>query len=180
MGEGTQYLLGLTQLFGHGRAFTETLSVTKPAAGAGFTYTNDGNYWELLDSLSFQIVTDGNAANRQPTLTIKDGGGVALATLPTASVQTASLTWQYTFSPSFDSFNTVVALAVTAPLPRIFLRPQYTVTLAIGAVQVTDQVSNIRLDAQRFVTGPQGYRIGMVDEASRREEALIRLSELLA
>lgn len=176
----TQYLLGLTQLLGHGRAFSEVLTVAKPAAGAGFTYTNDGAYWELIDSLSFRLVADANAANRQVTVTIKDGSGAALATLPSASVQVATLTYDYTFAPEFSTFNTVVASAVTGPLPVIFLQPGYTVTLAIGAVQVTDQVSNIRLYAQRFVTGPQGYRIGMVEEATVREEALIRLSELLA
>lgn len=176
----TQFLLGFTRLFGHGRAFTEVLSVSKPVASAGFTYTSNGNYWELLDSLSFQIVTDANVANRQVTLTIKDGGGVALATIPAASVQAASLTYQYTFAHEFSTFNTVVGLAVTAPLPWIFLQPTYTAVVSIGAVQVTDQVSNIRIQSQRFVTGPQGYRVGMVDEADRREEALIRLSELLA
>lgn len=176
----TEYLLGLTRLIGHGRAFSEVLTVAKPAAGAGFTYTSQGNYWELLDSLSFQIVTDANAANRQVALTIKDGSGVALATLPAASVQVASLTYQYTFAHEFATFNTVVGLAVTAPLPWLFLQPGYTAVVSIGAVQVTDQVSNIRLQSQRFVTGDQGYRIGMVDEADRREEVLIRLSELLA
>lgn len=159
----TQYTYGLTQLLGHGHAFTEDVVVPTPAAGAGFTYTVQGSYWQLLDSISFQIVTGSNAANRQPTLTIKDASGAALATLPTASVQTASLTWQYTFSPQFNTFNTVVALAVTAPLPRIMLQPEYTVSLAIGAVDGADQVSKIRLQVEQFVTGPQGYLLGVLD-----------------
>ncbi len=161
----TQYTFGLTQLLGHGHAYTEDVVVPTPAAGGGFTYTVTGSYFELLDSISFQIVTGGNAANRQPKLSINDGSGAALATLPTASVQTASLTWQYTFSPTFADFNTVVALAVTTPLPRIMLQPEYAVVLAIGAVDAADQVSNIRLQVERFVTGPQGYLLGVWDDS---------------
>lgn len=165
----TQFTLGLTRTLGHGRAFSQVLSVAKPAAGAGFTYTNDGSYWEMIDTVSCQIVTGGNAANRQPTLSILGGDGIALATLPSASVQTASLTWQYTWSTEFSNFNTVVATAVTAPLPAIFLQPTFSIALAIGAVDAADQVSNIRLHAQRFVTGEQGYLLGVVEVDGRRE-----------
>lgn len=173
-------LYGLTRLVGHGRAFSEVLTVANPVAGAGFTYTVPSPYWILLDSLSFQLVSDANAANRQVTLTVRDGSGVALVTLPSASVQAASLTYQYSFSPSFTGFNTVVGLAVTAPLPMLFLQPGFALTLAIGAVQVTDQVSNIRLYAERFDTGPGGYEIGMVEETRTRYLEALRLAELAA
>jgi hypothetical protein len=138
--------------------------VANPAAAAGFTYTNTGTYWQLLDLVAFRLVTDGNAANRQVKLVVADGGGVALATLPSASVQTATLTWDYSFSPEFSNFNTVVGLSVTSPLPLIFLQPEFTVAVTIGTVQTGDQISNIRLYAEQFVTGPQGYLLGVVDE----------------
>lgn len=169
----TQFTLGLTRTLGHGRAFSQVLSVAKPAAGGGFTYTNDGSYWEMIDTVSCQIVTGSNAANRQPTLSILGGDGIALATLPSASVQTASLTWQYTWSTEFSNFNTVVATAVTAPLPAIFLQPTYSLKLTIGAADAADQVSNIRLHAQRFVTGDAGYLLGVIDAEDRQELAAI-------
>lgn len=159
----TQRTYGLTRLIGHGHAFSEVLSVASPAVATGFTFTNTGSYWLLLDAISFRLVSDGNAANRQIKLVIADGSSVALATLPSASVQTASLTWDYTYSVDFSTFNTVVSTAVTSPLPWIFLQPEYTVTVTIGAVQVGDQISNIRLYAERFVTGPQGYPLGVLD-----------------
>lgn len=176
----TQYTYGLTQVLGHGHAFTEDVVVPTPAAGAGFTYAVGGLYWQLLDSVSFQVVTSSQAANRQPTLSIKDASGVALATLPSASVQTATLTWQYTYSPAFSHFNTVVALAVTAPLPRIFLQPGYSLALAIGAVDTADQVSNIRLQVEQFVTGPQGYLIGVADADGARLSRGVPVTEDLA
>lgn len=159
----TQYTLGFTRLLGHGRAFSQVLPLPDPAAGAAFTYTNTGFYWEILDSISFQLVTSSHAANRQVTLSILDGSGTALATLPSASVQTASLTYQYTWSPEFSNFNTVVDTAVTSPLPILLLQPQYGFSVTVGNIDTGDQVSNIRLYAERFVTGDQGYLLGVVE-----------------
>lgn len=176
----TQYLLGLTQLLGHGRAFSEVLTVAKPAAGAsGFTYTNSGAYWELLDSFSFRLVTDANVANRGVTVKVNDASGAVLVMAPPPIDQAAAITFDYCYAPQISS-NNAGQTAGMFPLPSVWLQPGFTVTVTIGSVQVGDQVSNIRLYAERFVTGPQGYRVGMVDEADRREEALIRLSELLA
>jgi hypothetical protein len=159
----TQYTYGLTRLLGHGHAFSEVVTVPSPAAGAGFTYTNTGSQWQLIDSIAFRIVTDGNAANRQVKLVYANAEGVALATLPTASVQTATLTWDYTWSTDFDTFNTVVALAVTSPLLNIFLQPGFQIVVSVGAVQAGDQISRIKLYTEQFVTGPQGYLLGVVD-----------------
>lgn len=176
----TQRTLGLTRLIGHGHAFSQVLRVTNPAAGAGLTYTNDGSYWELLDSLSFQLVSDANAANRQVTVTIRDGSGTALVTLPAASVQAASLTYQYTFSRDFSTFNTVVGLANTAPLPAIFLQPMFTVVVTVGTVQVGDQISNVRLYAERFVTGPAGYLLGVIDDTDPEYNAAVGFATVAA
>lgn len=175
-----QYTFGLTRLLGHGHAFSQVLTVPAPAAGSGFTYTNDGFYWELVDLVSFQLVSNGNAANRQVLLTIADGSGVALASLPAASVQIASKTYQYTWSTEFSSFNTVVSNAITGPLPSIFLQPTYSVAVTVGALDAGDQISNVRLYAQRFVTGNEGYLLGVVDETDSRLEARLRVRELSA
>ena len=160
----TQYTYGLTRLIGHGHAFSEVVPVASPAVATGFTYTVSGTQWQLLDLISFRLVSDGNAANRQVTLTIADAGGIALATLPSASVQVATKTYDYTWSTEFDTFNAVVSNAITSPLPAIFLQPEFTVVVAVGSVQAGDQISRIRLYAEQFVTGPQGYLLGVVDE----------------
>lgn len=176
----TQFTLGLTGSFAHGRAFSEVSPVPNPAVANGFAIPIESKYWERLASLSFQLVTDGNAANRQVALTVRGGDGVALATFPAASVQAASLTYQYTFAPQLSSFNTVVGLAVTSPGPAWFLQPQWSLVVTIGAVQVGDQVSNIRYNRERFTTGPGGYQQGTVTDAEDRELALARLVEILS
>jgi hypothetical protein len=176
----TQYTYGLTRLLGHGHAFSEVVAVPSPAVALGFTYTNTGTQWQLIDSLSFRLVTDGSAANRQVKLVYADADGVALATLPTASVQTATLTWDYTWSTDFDTFNTVVSLAVTAPLLNIFLQPGFQIIVSIGSMQAGDQISRVRLYAEQFVTGPQGYLLGVVDADDSRLNRAVQLHEALA
>ena len=150
-----------------------------PAVATGFTYKNTGTQWQLIDSISFRLVSDGNAANRQVKLVYADADGVALATLPTASVQTASLTWDYTWSTDFDTFNTVVSLALTSPLLNIFLQPGFQIIVSIGSVQAGDQISRIRMYAEQFVTGPQGYLMGVVDAADPRLNRAIELHTAL-
>ncbi len=62
----------------------------------------------------------------------------------------------------------------------LFLQPMFTVTVALGSHQVGDQISAIRLYAERFVTGPSGYSIGMVDLPGPAEQALIDLATVAA
>lgn len=159
----TQYTLGLTRRLGHGRAFSEVLALPSPAADAGFTFTNDGFYWLYIDSLSFQLVTDSNAANRLVTLTVADGTGVALATVPSAAALTASKTGHYTYLDGYSATTGATDGPFLNMFPGVFLQPQYSITVAIGAGQAGDQLSNIRLYAERFVTGDQGYLLGVVD-----------------
>ena len=161
----TQYTYGLTRTVGHGHAFTQRLAVPSPAAGAGFTIPADSRYWRIFDLIAFQRVTGSNAANRPVTRKYLDGDGVAIATLPSASVQTASLTWQYTWSTEFSNFNTVVGLAVTSPLPYTLLPPGFSASVTVGAVDAADAITNIRVMSEQFVTGDSGYVIGTLDTA---------------
>lgn len=160
----TQRTYGLTQLLGHGYAFTQRLVVPSPASGAGFTYTNNKGYIELLDSLSFQILTSSQSANRLVTLTVKDGDGVALATVPANAALTASKTGQYTFLQNFSGSLGATDGPFLSVAPLILLQQTWTLTVGIGGVDTADQVSNIRLTMERFVTGPEGYPMGVTEE----------------
>lgn len=176
----TEATLGLTSPFAHGRGFSEPLAVTNPAVGAGFTITIGSAYWERLAALTFRVVSDSNAANRQVTLSVLGGDGIPLAIFPAASVQAASLTYDYSFLPNVQTFNAVAGLVVVSPAPVFFLQPAYSLVVAIGAVQVGDQVSRIRFYRERFSTGPGGYRQGTVDTLGAREAALQTLADELA
>lgn len=152
--------LGLANGFSHGRVISEASPVTSPAAGAGFTITVNSRYWERASSLAFRLVSDGNAANRQVRLTVNDGDGVPLASIPTAAVQAASLTRDYYFLPNVNAASGPVDGVFLSPLPIFFLQPTWTLVVSIASVQATDQVSLIRWNRDRFITGPGGYEIG--------------------
>ena len=159
----TEFTLGLTQLLGHGHAFSEVVPVTSPAAGAGFTYKNTGLYWELVDSLSFSMVTGSNAANRLTTLTVKHADGTPLATVPSAAALTASKTGYYTYLQNYSATTGATDGPFLNTFPAIFLQPDWTVNVAVGNIDAADQISGIYLNVQRFVTGKAGYLLGVVD-----------------
>jgi hypothetical protein len=161
---GQPVLHGLTSEFAHGRAFSEVVPLANPAAATGFTYTVGGNYWERIAALSFVLTSDGNAANRAVLLRVKDGTGATLAAVPTAAVQVASKVYTYTYSGEQAPATDAVGLANIQPMPRLFLQPGFTVVVTIGAVQVGDQISAIRVYREAFDTGPEGYPVGMLEE----------------
>jgi hypothetical protein len=175
----TQYTLGLTRLLGHGRAFTEVVAPDKPAAGGGFTYTVQ-SYWEVSDSLAFRLVTDGNAANRQVTVNVNDGGGVLLASFSAAAVQIASLTRDYVFLPNLNAPSGPTVGIYYNPWYQGLLQPGFNITCVIGAVQAGDQISRIRLNQERFVTGKEGYLLGVFDDTDPRFTEAVAASTVLA
>jgi hypothetical protein len=159
-------LHGLTSEFAHGRAFSEVVPLVNPAVATGFTYTVGGNYWERIAALSFVLTSDGNAANRAVLLRVKDGTGATLLAIPTAAVQVASKVYTYSYWGQQSPATDAVGLVNAQPAPSIFLQPGFTVVVSIGAVQVGDQISAIRVYREAFDTGPEGYPLGMVDEDS--------------
>jgi hypothetical protein len=173
----TQYTFGLTRRVGHGLAFSQVLSVDKPAAGAGWTYANDGLYWEYIDSVSFQMVTGSNAANRLVNLTVKDGTGVALATVPPAAALTASKTGQFTYLDGYSATTGATDGPFLNIFPGVWLQPQFSIVVTVTNVDAADQISNIRIYAERFVTGESGYLLGVQDldpfEMELRTKALL-------
>lgn len=176
----TQYTLGLTRTVGHGRAFSQLSVVPSPAVATGFTINVGNAYWELGDSLSFQIVTDSNAANRVVTLTVNDGAGVALATITANAALTASKTGLFTFLGTQTSSQGATDGPFTAPFPQVWLQPTYSIVVAFTNAQAGDQVSNVRWYRQRFVTGPQGYMLGVVDENDPYFEMWVRDRAVIA
>lgn len=156
-----QYTYGLTQLLGHGHAFTQNLAVPDPAVSTGFTYRNDGLYWELIDVLSFQITTDSNAANRVVTLTVADGSNIPLVEIVAPAALTASKTGFYSYVANFSGNTGATDGPFLSFFPGLFLQPMFSVTAAIASKQAGDQLKNIRVNVERFVTGPEGYLLGV-------------------
>jgi hypothetical protein len=137
--------------------------LVSPAVATGFTYTVSGSYWERLAALSFVLTSDSNAANRAVLLRVKDGTGATLVAVPTAAVQVATKVYTYSYWGDQSPATDAVGLVNAQPIPRLFLQPGFTVVVTIGAVQVGDQISAIRVYREAFDTGPEGYPLGMLD-----------------
>lgn len=174
-----QVTLGLTGPFAHGRGFTEPAAVADPAVGVGFSITIGSSYWERLAALTFRVVSDNNAADRLVTLTVNGGDGVPLAIFPAASVQAATLTYNYSFLAGVSTFNAVAGTSVVSPGPGFFLQPAYTLVVTVGSVQAGDQISRIRFLRERFTTGPGGYQQGSVTDLELKDLVRARLAEFL-
>ena len=174
----TQRTYGLTQLIGHGYAFTQRLVVADPAADTGFTYRNDGNYWELVDSLAFKLVSDSNAGSRVVTLTVADADGVPLAVVPANAALTASKTGLFTFLSNFSGSVGATDGPFLSGFPQILLQPMWSATVAWTNGHSSDQLSSIRLTVERFVTGPEGYPMGAIEEGDERD-TLARVAALV-
>lgn len=172
--------LGLLGAFSHGRGFPQVSAVTNPAVATGPTITIGSDYWERPVSLSFRIVTDANAANRQVSLALLDEGGVILNAAVANGTQAASLTRDYVFTPNVNAPNAVANGVFLSPLFQCFLQPAWSLAVTIGAVQVGDQVSNIRWNRERFITGPGGYSIGTTYYETDDEHRLQVLANELA
>jgi hypothetical protein len=175
----TQYTLGLTRLLGHGHAFSEVVPVASPAVNTGFTYTVS-RYWEIIDSLSFKLVTDANAGNRQVLVVVQNGNGVQLGAFPPASVQAATLTVHYSFLANVSAFLATVAGNSVSPIYHGLLQPGFKIVMTMTGSHVGDQVSEIVLNQERFVTGEEGYLIGTVEETDPRLAAAVKVATLLA
>lgn len=160
----SQYTYGLTRLVGHGHAFTERLRLKDPAAGAGFTYQGDGRYWEMINSISFRMVTTATAGSRALTLTFTDNDGTAMAAVPQSSAVAPSQTAQYTYLWNVVQEQGSTNGPFLNVLPQLFMQPDMSIVVTGANLATGDQISRIRIETQRFVTGDDGYLLGVVDD----------------
>jgi len=110
---------------------------TDPAANTEISETvPTGARWKLW-GLSFQLVTDANAANREVTVTIDDGTTI-LFTSPSGFTHTASLTRRY--SASLIGAQTAPAQATDRQilLPPLQLPAGSRIKTVTTAIQVGD------------------------------------------
>ena len=156
-----QVTLGLASGGAHPRRVQPELTYIKnPAAASGFTYVLSTNYAEWPIALSFELTTDANAANRQIGLSLLTPTGVVIAAAPVASVQTASLTWQYCFYSWLTNASAVVNKVVLCPFFPFVVPDDYSLAVTLTNHEVGDQISNIAYYRDRYSTGPDGYPMG--------------------
>lgn len=131
----------------------QPVSITSPAAGAGFSYTYSiAEAWQLR-SLCFQLVTSSAVASRIVYLDIFEPGGLRIGRFSSGFTQTASLTSIYTFSSDIAAYGANAAASIGAPTPNVWLHPGSKLTVGVTAIDTGDQISTILLTADQVYSG---------------------------
>lgn len=108
-----------------------------PAAGAEIAMSVPGGRAWLLLAFSVVLVSDANAANRRPSLVIRDGNSI-LARLPSQAVQAASQTVRFTWGSGSGDNGDGTAAQSMGLFRHAVLLGGWTLTTVTGAVQATD------------------------------------------
>lgn len=163
MSEGAIH--GLTSAFSHGRAFSETLTGTSPAAGSGYSLTVSGAYAERFMTCRVTLISSSAAANRIVTVDyVNPGAGIFASAGPTA-IQTASLTNQYNGMVGFGTSDWNTGTAAYFSLPNLILLPGFQLQINVANIDTSDQLSGITFLRERFQTGKEGFPIGFMEES---------------
>jgi hypothetical protein len=133
---------------------TALQAIADPAVTTGFTIVTPGTVEQILQALTFTLVTDSNVANRIMVVKFLDPTGVSFAEIASPFTQAASLTSVYTFATGIQSFGANGAANIGVPLPALRLDVSMSVSVSITAKAAGDQVSKIRAAWSRWPTRP--------------------------
>lgn len=130
--------------------FPEYATYASPAAGADFTATVDGRYYERLLTVWCRLVTSADVANREVVLQFQDAAGTVYRACGAATVVAASLTYDYSFSVWQPETEFPVDTGILVPLDPILIPPTFKWALHVVNVQATDALSRVRVYRERF------------------------------
>lgn len=128
----------------------ESFPIATPAAGAGVAHSVPGQFVYRVDAIAFQLVTSAAVANRIPVIDYVDPDGnivyevsAALAVAAGATVNVFAMT---AYAPTI---RTATGGSYVA-LPDTLLKPMWQIQVNVGAIDVADQISKIRIRTWRF------------------------------
>ena len=144
------------------KPIARSFEIASPAVAQGFTITpNTAGDW-LIRALTFQLVTDVNAATRAVSLSVSDTA-VAYRVLTAATTQITTLTRVYSGSEGVSGavINSGI-IPLNFPTDGIWLPVGHTLTVAVENIQAGDQISAIRGYRFEFPKGPAEHFWPMV------------------
>ncbi len=128
-------------------------------ASAGLAYELPGVALFSIASFAFELVTDGNAANRQVVAGLKGSKGKVLFAEAAPAVQTASLTVQYSFAPEVIAFGTLALGFMGGAFVGRKLPQNLSVFVTVAAHQVGDKIVNAGLLVHQWPIEPPDYNV---------------------
>ncbi len=145
------------------RGWEEVVYGTQPAAGANFAATNDSRFESRLLSVTFQLVTDANVANRFVSVDYEDGNGKLFCRCGIQGAVTAGTTARFAFSSQRTISEANVNNDVFAALQPAIVKGGQSVQINVANKQAGDQLSNIVLLFERYLSGQRELRLAMAE-----------------
>lgn len=132
----------------------EVVNGDKPAAGASFSLTSPGRLGWLLAAITGRLVTSAAVANRTLTLRYDDGNGSWFYRSALNLVLPAGTTELFTFAANVGNAYNDGAGNAFAPLLPVEFQGGQKVALAVGAIDVADQLDQLVLTFVRRPYAP--------------------------
>lgn len=129
------------------------IAIADPPAGQGFVHAPAGAYSELLEAVSFQLVTAAGGGNRAPVLELLGFDGVPFLEAGSPFIQAGALTGQWTFAAGITEYGANGAARQGVPMPALLLDNTMSLELAVGAIAAGDRIHGIRLYVYQYATG---------------------------
>ena len=135
---------------GYAVGWQDRVILPAPAAGAQWSYTVDGRYWERLVAVKFVFTTSAVVANRFPVLALEDANNTVITAVPGGNSVAASstlTTYLVNDGPAYAGGSVGNTYGF---LPDILVPPGYSWVSQTAAMDVGDAYSGIVLTVHRF------------------------------
>jgi len=133
-----------------GQLLPDHLLAANPGAGAALVFPLDSRWWWRFRAVRFTLTTDANVANRFVTVDLCDPEGNAWIRNPAAAFQAAGVAQEYDFCNRSSSVSGLAAFPQFVDLDRTFIPGGWQLRINVGAIQVGDALTAIRLYVEKF------------------------------
>lgn len=145
------------------RVWQEVTLGTSPAAGANFSLQNTGLQDSRLLSITFKLVTDGNAASRYVSVDYNDGNSHLFVRNGIQGAVAASTTALFSFNSHRTISEANANNEVFAPLQPALIQSTQSIGINVANIQATDQLSQIVMLWERYISSADTPDPGWVE-----------------
>lgn len=121
-----------------------------PAAGAEWSYTVDGRYYERLISARWRLTTSAAAGDRAPVFRLADADGNVVTSVAAAGLVAPSTVIDINLFPGLSALSTFTATTTWGFMPDMMIPPGWSWSVVTGSLDAADQESGIVLVVQRY------------------------------